>query len=599
MIRFFISLIFYLMTVTILAFSGPVGKYGYLFAGIYIFSFLCLWAVVHYFPEGWTGRKTFLVIFLFCVALRGLFIGFHPSFDVNRLLFKIVMATVDAFVLLPLSFIFKRQHIPIKRLLWYGANPLLLVYIAGEGHFDSLLVFFICLGVYCILAKRDRLGFVAMGCAVLVRFFAIFAIPFLFRSDNWKKGGWLFLPLVAYQPFMEAGGGLCQSLLSFGADVHYNDSVTSLLRLLGHDLALWGSALALAGGLAGTFLLVHDRLRSVFWAFGWLLICLPTLHPWYLACIIPFAAIFSSAPWLYLCAAMPVTFPVLASEYRTGQFQEIHWLKILEYVLFFFLLGVEYFRSPQSVGEIVQPVHTIAAVIPTYNEQDRITACLDALSVQPEITEIIIADGGSSDQTTVLAEKRGGMVVLSPLGRGQQISRGIAQATADVVLIVHADCRLDPGSASQVIHALNRNPMALGGGIGMRFSSKSVRKWVLSVLNNFRARYFGIAFGDQGQFVRRAALLKIGGFPAQYLMEDVELSFRLKEAGAQVFLPNGIEVSGRRWDKAFLPGVVKVLRLFGAYLIERRLGSLDPSALQYYKRYYGNETSADNDIAGK
>jgi glycosyl transferase family 2 len=654
MTRFLSSTFFYLIAVIILAFSGPVGKHGNIFAVTYVFSFLCLWGIIHYFPKRWDSIKAFWPILLFCLILHTFFVWFPPSFDVNRyvwegflqiqgvnpyvmspmneallhlrgdkmavvwehinhkdltaayppvallafrlmamiqpspLFFKIVILVLDVAVLLPLSFIISRRGIPYKRLLWYGANPLLLVFIAGEGHFDSMMVFFLCLGVSGLLAKNNRIGFFCLGCAVLTKFFAIIAVPFLFRADNWKKGHWMLLPLISYLPFMDAGGALFQSLFSFGLDFHYNDGLTSLLRTFSGEYTVWLSVFILACGLTGTFLLIHDPIRSVFWALGWLLICLPTLHPWYLVVILPLAAIFSSAPWIYLSGAMAVTFSVLAIEYRTGQFQEIHWLKILEYTPFYFLLGWGLFRHSISVNGSFDPVRTIAAIIPTYNEQEQIAACMEALFSQPNISQVIVADGGSTDQTTAIAKKRGALVVPSPLGRGMQIKNGLALATADVVLIVHADCQLGSDSASRMIDALNHNASVLGGAFGMAFSSHNYRKKMLSLLNNIRARYFGISFGDQGQFFRMAALSRIGGFPAQLLMEDVELSFRLKEAGPQVFLPDGIHVSGRRWDiKAFFPSVFKVLHLFGVYLVERRFGSLDPLASRYYKQYYG------------
>jgi glycosyltransferase involved in cell wall biosynthesis len=225
---------------------------------------------------------------------------------------------------------------------------------------------------------------------------------------------------------------------------------------------------------------------------------------------------------------------------------------------------------------------------------------MEALSSQSKISQVIIADGGSTDQTTAIAKRMGAMVVSSPLGRGIQINKGLAFATADVVLIIHADCQLGSDSASRLIDALNDNTNILGGAFGMTFSPNNFRKKVLSFLNNIRARYLGISFGDQGQFFRMAALSKIGGFPAQLLMEDVELSFRLKEGGPQAFLPNGIHVSGRRWDtKAFLPNVFKVLHLFGAYLVERRIGSLDPLASRYYNQYYADKTPGNSSFAGK
>ena len=108
-------------------------------------------------------------------------------------------------------------------------------------------------------------------------------------------------------------------------------------------------------------------------------------------------------------------------------------------------------------------------------------------------------------------------------------------------------------------------------------------------LNNIRARYMGISFGDQCQFFRRKALDSIGGFPAQMLMEDIELSLRLKAAGTVCFLPRGVAVSRRRWqEKGFVKNFVRVISLTLGYLILRRFKAGEAVAADFYTRYYGN-----------
>jgi GT2 family glycosyltransferase len=121
----------------------------------------------------------------------------------------------------------------------------------------------------------------------------------------------------------------------------------------------------------------------------------------------------------------------------------------------------------------------------------------------------------------------------------------------------------------------------------MHYQNSSVKTRFLSLLNYFRARWAGISFGDQGQFFRKEALDTIGGFPEQMLMEDVELSLRLRENGAFCYIPRGIRVSESRWDHmGFFHNFKTIVTLCLEYLIKRRLGLGDSRRSEFYERYY-------------
>jgi glycosyltransferase involved in cell wall biosynthesis len=235
-------------------------------------------------------------------------------------------------------------------------------------------------------------------------------------------------------------------------------------------------------------------------------------------------------------------------------------------------------------------VKRIAAIIPALDEALCIEECIGSLLRQPSIGQVIVADGGSRDGTTAIAETAGAKVVLCPhQGRGRQIAEGIGHCDAEVVLVVHADCRLDRGAAGRMLTALNDDPFLCGGAFGMYFIGEArLRFRLIAALNNLRAHLTGISFGDQGQFVRREALERIGGFPDQVLMEDVELSLRLRKAGRRVLLPRAMGVSPRRWEaQPLCGGVGRVLWLFGNYLWFRRRGvRVDDLARACYLRYY-------------
>jgi GT2 family glycosyltransferase len=129
----------------------------------------------------------------------------------------------------------------------------------------------------------------------------------------------------------------------------------------------------------------------------------------------------------------------------------------------------------------------------------------------------------------------------------------------------------------------------------MRFADNRTGLRIVSGLNNFRARFFSIAFGDQAQFFRMTALSKMGGFPPFMLMEDVELSYRLKKIGPPLYLPAGVQVSGRRWATDGMTGnAVLVLALFLRYILVRRFfGSKPVPTRGYYQAYYAKRGAED------
>jgi rSAM/selenodomain-associated transferase 2 len=517
-----------------------------------------------------------------------LFFRLLAVISISPLFFKAFIVVIDAFVLIPLALLFRQKKIPMVRLLWYAANPLILVFIAGEGHLDSLMVALLCTGLALVLTTSwTGAGFFLIGCAGMSKYLAFGALIFLVRKDNWRRLWLAFMPLLFYLPFAKAGKALFASIGTFGSQFHYNDSLTVLLRgFLGGD-ALAGALAMLLLGWACILWVEHDRLRCVALSVGFLLICLPTLHPWYLLLVAPFAAAYASPPWLLLQATIVFTFPVLIQEFHTGVFQEIHWLKLFEYIPFYALLGWYGWRYSGVRLRRFKPVHSLSVVIPSLNEGAAIGDSILSVKGQAAVMQLIVADGGSTDDTTSIAARMGAEVVHAKKGRGHQIADGIKQASGDLILILHADCRLRAGAIRHLVESVNKHPYAAGGAMRMRFQPDNYRKRWIARLNNWRCRWTGIAFGDQGQFIRKEALPLMGGYPRQMLMEDVELALRSKTIGLTVFLGHQVHVSGRRWDDTrFAKNLLTILRLFFSYLLERRWGGVETEAKRYYQRYY-------------
>ena len=190
----------------------------------------------------------------------------------------------------------------------------------------------------------------------------------------------------------------------------------------------------------------------------------------------------------------------------------------------------------------------LSIVMPALNEAAGIEATLQALQeLRARGVELVLADGGSSDATQTLARPWVDAVVDAPRGRALQMNAGAARARADALLFLHADTRLPPLGDVLVLQAL------AGGACWGRFDVRiEGRPWMLRVvaaLMNLRSRASGIATGDQAIFVTREAFERVGGFPVQPLMEDIEISRRLKRLGRPACLGARVCTSGRRWEQ--------------------------------------------------
>jgi rSAM/selenodomain-associated transferase 2 len=195
----------------------------------------------------------------------------------------------------------------------------------------------------------------------------------------------------------------------------------------------------------------------------------------------------------------------------------------------------------------------ISVVIPTLNESTTIASCLVRLAEQGA-DEVIVADAASPDGTADLARRSGAVVIESPRGRGVQQNRGAAASTGDVLVFLHADCRLDDGALDRLRRFVARNPRIPGGCFRMRVDASGIAYRLIDAAAHLRAGVLGVPYGDQGIFATRRAFERVGGFPEVALMDDVFLALRLRRLGRLVLMPDQIHVSPRRWRQA---GVVR------------------------------------------
>ena len=190
----------------------------------------------------------------------------------------------------------------------------------------------------------------------------------------------------------------------------------------------------------------------------------------------------------------------------------------------------------------------LSIVVPVLNEAAGVSAALQALApFKARGVQVIVVDGGSSDGTVVLAEAGGATVILSPRGRALQMNAGANHSRAEVLLFLHADTLL-PTVADQLIAQALASGQNVWGRFDVRIAGQSPMLRVVSGLMNLRSRLSGIATGDQAMFMTRAAFDAVGGFAPQPLMEDIEMSKRLRQLSRPACLRAKATTSGRRWD---------------------------------------------------
>ncbi len=195
--------------------------------------------------------------------------------------------------------------------------------------------------------------------------------------------------------------------------------------------------------------------------------------------------------------------------------------------------------------EPIRNPRRISVIIPARDEEAGIGRVLDRLAQEP-VWETIVVDGGSTDRTRDMAQSHGARVVMSPAGRGRQISAGAAVATGDALLFLHADTLLPSGFSRHISDALN-NPGISGGAFLLGIDSPGALFRMIEALANVRSRWLSRPYGDQAIFVDRGVFDRVGGFPKLPVMEDVAFVRRLKKLGRVQIAPVAVSTSARRW----------------------------------------------------
>lgn len=202
---------------------------------------------------------------------------------------------------------------------------------------------------------------------------------------------------------------------------------------------------------------------------------------------------------------------------------------------------------------------TVSIIIPILDEANnlpRLFANINNLNPAPQ--QVILVDGGSKDNSIAIAldliknlklnnhSSIDWQIIESKAGRALQMNTGAALATGDILLFLHADTQLPIPAIFDITTAMQT---AEWGRFDVQLDSRLPMLWLVSQMMNWRSKLSGIATGDQAIFIKKTLFTKIGGYPKQSLMEDVELCKRLKSIAKPACLNSKVITSARRWQQ--------------------------------------------------
>lgn len=219
----------------------------------------------------------------------------------------------------------------------------------------------------------------------------------------------------------------------------------------------------------------------------------------------------------------------------------------------------------------------ISVIIPTLNEAANITATLEHICNRPNV-EVIVADGGSDDQTPELVRVAGATVVQCNKGRGKQMNAGAALARGEILIFLHADTKLPDDFADHVCQTLRDGTS--GGAFRLRIGASG---WMLRLIEsaaNLRSRWLQLPYGDQAIFVPASVFFHMNGFQHWPLMEDYDFCCRLRKIGRIALASASVTTSARRWQRL---GVLRTTLTNLVCIAAFRLGVSPVTLARWYR----------------
>ncbi len=221
-------------------------------------------------------------------------------------------------------------------------------------------------------------------------------------------------------------------------------------------------------------------------------------------------------------------------------------------------------------------------MVPLYNEGGRAISVATHVLRLPNVAEAVLVDASDDPASRAIiarlrrrlrAHPRLRVLTSAAIGRGCQMNVGAAHCAGARLLFLHCDTRLPADAAARVAQALSAG--ADWGWFEVRLEARGAAYRIIERMVNLRTRASGIASGDQAMFMRRSVFAAHGGFADLALMEDLDLSRRLKRRSRPARITTPARTSARRWQQH---GVLRTVLLMWNLRAQYYLGA-DPARL--------------------
>lgn len=528
-------------------------------------------------------------------------ISYHPnSYKLTFLILEILLiATILALL--------HHYRLPLRHASFYTLSPLAIIAFAVEAHFDILMLLPLVLALLTHAKRLFTLTAVLLAVAIHFKFMAAVAVPFLlWRTPVRSYLAFLTALLVPLIPHWENLPKIAEAVLLFSSTRSFNGPSYQLLQLLtGSERQLPNILTALLYTTLYLTTTYHFLKKSITpltaaaIALTALVLLSPTVHFWYIVWLLPLACLAPRASLISLSVTAPLYLLVWHQLETTGTWQLPLYAKILHWLPFALILIWEILGNrrliPTSTRKFLtspQPIPKITIIIPTLNPGSHIQKAIHSITQQTTPPhQIIISDAHSTDQSLDPIQQPNLRIIKSQKGRGIQIKTGIQAATTDWILILHADATLPKNTIRNLTTHLLRNPTTIAGCLGQRFNATSPGLLLVEILNELRALFARTSFGDQTQFLHRPTALQNDCLTEQPLMEDIEMSDRLRAHGPIIYLGNETTVSAEKWQKhPFHQRFTLIIKFFIQYRLQvwkpkqQRQELAEKLVQQYYKQ---------------
>lgn len=478
----------------------------------------------------------------------------------------------------------RSEGLSVGRIVIYALNPLVIIGIAGHGHLDSIQILLLVSGLYAWNTDRKAASFVLITLCGLVKFLGLFALPFLINRKTIKCIPIpVLLIVVSYLPFMFMEGGLSPGNLNvyIGQFEYYSLTFAPLRWVFGTIGANLITVSVLLFSLIWLWLTRTRPIAAIFPLLTLVTLMSTTVHYWYLTPLLALAVVRRNRALIGLSLLFLPYFLIFKGLVETCVWVGEWWWQIVTYTGFIVLFVIELTgRWPAFSSRLP----SLGVVVPVLNDGKHLKSLLTSLDkteIKPDC--VIIADGGSTDDTIEVAENWGAKVVrCSRKGRGNQITEGISELQTELILVLHAD-NIVPSNLHKIRRVALAYPDSAGGACCLRYIGGGKGLSLLSVISTLRVGILGMSFGDQGQWFRKDRVT----IAAISLMEDVELAIQLNDKSGSTWTPLTLSVSKRRYEQLGRRYVTLTTfkRLF-KYLIARRWQDKIPDTEQLYEEYY-------------